>query len=129
MLNQITLQGRFTADPETKTTANSGSFCSFMIASERPKDSKGERKTDFIPCMAWGKTAEFISQYFRKGDMAIISGRLQSRNYEKDGQKRCAYEIYAMQIDFCGGGKRQEEPSGNSDAYGYIPTTEAPFEL
>ena len=110
MLNTVNLQGRFTKDPEQKTTAGGTVICSFQLASDRSMTKGKEKQTDFIPCVSFGKTAEFISKYFSKGEMAIISGQLQSRNYEaQDGSKRTAYEVYVKECHFCGG-----KPSGGN---------------
>lgn len=106
MLNIITIQGRFVSDPEIKTMPSGVMLCQIILASERPKNKNGESTTDFIPCIAWGKTAEFINKYFHKGDMTVVSGRLQSRNYQtQDGAKRTAYEVSISDINFCGGGR------------------------
>lgn len=103
MLNVIHIQGRFTAEPEVKTTASKGSFCSFTLASRRGKNAQGEIITDFAPCVAWGKLAEFITATMHKGDQVIITGRFQSRNYkDNNGGSHVAYEIYCMQAEFCG---------------------------
>lgn len=111
MLNLITIQGRFTADPEVKNMPSGSKLCQITLACERPKNKNGEKNTDFVPCMAWGKTADFISNYFHKGDMVIISGRLQSRNYQtQDGAKRTAYEVSISEVNFCGStAPRQQE--------------------
>lgn len=106
MLNNITLQGRLTADPEIRQTEGGVSVARFQIAVERNyKNKDGSRITDFLPVFAWRQTAEFIGKYFGKGDMILLRGSLQSRSYEKDGQKRTAYEINAEEVDFCGGKK------------------------
>ena len=95
MLNNVTLMGRLVADPELKTTQNGTSVASFRLAVERNYQAKGaaERQADFLPCVAWRQTAEFISKYFAKGRMIAVEGSLQSRNYEdKNGQKRTAID-------------------------------------
>ena len=95
MLNKVILMGRLVADPEFRTTQSGVSFVSFRIAVDRNYTPKGaERQADFIPCVAWRQTAEFISRYFSKGRMIALEGSLQSRNYEDEqGQKRTAYEV------------------------------------
>ena len=102
MLNSVTLMGRLVADPELKTTQNGTSVASFRLAVERNYAPQGqERQADFIPCVAWRQTAEFISKYFAKGRMIAVEGSLQSRNYEdKNGQKRTAYEVIVDQAYF-----------------------------
>lgn len=94
-LNNIVLAGRLTADVELKTTTTGKSVCSFTLAINRDKET-----TDFLPCVAWNKTAEFISQYFRKGNALCIVGELHSRQYETDGKKRTAYEVLANRAMF-----------------------------
>ena len=136
MLNAVNLQGRFTKDPEQKTTAGGTVICSFQLASDRSMAKGKEKQTDFIPCVSFGKTAEFISKYFSKGEMAIISGQLQSRNYEaQDGSKRTAYEVYVRECHFCGGrasGGTQEAqkastaPASLQDDYADINWDEIP---
>ena len=98
MLNRIFLMGRLVADPELRQTPNGISVATFRIAVDRNYQNKasGERQTDFISCVAWRQTGEFISRYFSKGRMICVEGSLQSRNYEdKSGQKRTAYEVVA----------------------------------
>lgn len=114
MLNHITLMGRLTGNPELRRTANGTAVASFSIACERDFASSGtEKETDFISIVAWRNTAEFVSKYFSKGRMAIISGRLQMRSYtDKNGNKRVAAEVVAESIYF-GDSKRDSaaEPS------------------
>lgn len=120
MLNIITLQGRFTADPELKTTATGVTLCNFTLASDRSMAKT--KTTDFIPCVCFGKTAEFISKYFKKGEMVIIEGQLQSRNYEtSDGSRRVAYEVYIKECNFCGG-----KASGGSQEASKVAPAPAP---
>lgn len=105
MLNHIDLMGRLVADPEFRTTQSGGSFVSFRIAVDRNYTPKGaERQADFIPCVAWRQTAEFINRYFSKGRMIALEGSLQSRNYEdKTGARRTAYEVMVDQAYFADG--------------------------
>lgn len=102
MLNSVTLMGRLVADPELKTTQNGTSVASFRLAVERNYAPQGqERQADFIPCVAWRQTAEFIGKYFTKGRMIAVEGSLQSRNYEdKNGQKRTAIEVIVERVHF-----------------------------
>lgn len=104
MLNQVTIMGRLSADPELRATGNNVSVCSFTVACDRDyKARDAERETDWIDCVAWRKTAEFISRNFFKGQAIAISGRLQTRTYEdKQGNKRKATEILAESAYFCG---------------------------
>ena len=117
MLNHITIMGRLTRDPELRRTGSGIAVASFSLAVDRdfsPKDG-GERETDFIDCVAWRQTGEFVSKYFTKGSMIVVSGRLQIRNWnDKDGNKRRTAEVVADNVYF-GDSKRDGESGG---AYG-----------
>ena len=112
MLNKAILNGRLTKAPELKQTNSGKSVCGFTIAVDRNRDRE---KTDFIPIVAWGKTAEFVNQWFGKGDLITIVGRIEVRNYEdKNGNKRTATEIIAEEVLFGGSkstGQGSENPS------------------
>lgn len=101
-MNKVALIGRLTKDPEVKQTPNNNTVCAFRIAVDRKfKDANGERQTDFIPCVAWKKTAEIIGQYFQKGSRIGISGSLQSRSYDDNtGRKVFVVEVMVEDIDF-----------------------------
>ena len=118
MLNHIVIMGRLTRDPELRRTGSGVAVASFTLAVDRdfsPKDG-GERETDFIDCVAWRQTGEFVSKYFAKGRMAVVSGRLQIRGWtDKDGNKRRTAEVIADNVYF-GEGKRESD--GGSNAYG-----------
>ena len=108
MLNKAILNGRLTKAPELKQTNNGKSVCSFTIAVDR---SREREKTDFIPIVAWGKTAEFVNKWFGKGDLITIVGRIEVRNYDdKNGNKRTATEIIADEVLF-GGSKNTTNAS------------------
>ena len=114
MLNHITIMGRLTRDPELRRTGSGVAVTSFTLAVDRdynPKDG-GEKEVDFIDCNAWRNTGEFVAKNFSKGRMAIVSGRLQIRNYtDKDGNKRRNAEVVADSVYF-GDSKKSEQ--GNS---------------
>lgn len=121
MLNSITIMGRFVRDPQLKTTNTGIPVVSFSIAVDRDFADKesGERGVDFIDVVAWRHTAEFVSRYFTKGRMAVVSGRLQTRNWtDKDENKRKAVEVVAENVYF-GDSKRNDSettaPSATSD--------------
>ena len=97
MLNHIVIMGRLVRDPEYKTTGTGLSVTNFSVAVDRDfPGQSGEKETDFIDCVAWRKTAEFITKYFRKGSMIALSGRLQIRGWtDKDGNKRRTAEVVA----------------------------------
>jgi len=102
-VNSICLMGRLTGDPELKTTQTGVSVTSFSVAVDRAYRSKDqERQTDFINCVAWRSTAEFISRYFRKGQRIALQGSLQSRRYTaNDGSQRTVYEVVVDNAFFC----------------------------
>ena len=116
MLNHITIMGRLTRDPELRRTGSGIAVASFTVAVDRDFGGRdgGERETDFIDCVAWRNTGEFVSKYFTKGSIAVVSGRLQIRSWtDKDGNKRRTAEVVADNVYF-GESKRASE--GN--AYG-----------
>lgn len=95
--------GRLTADPELRTTPNGLSVTSFTVAVDRNYKSGDERQTDFISVVAWRGTADFVTRFFKKGQMIAVQGSLQVRNYEdKNGNKRTAYDVVADNVSFCG---------------------------
>lgn len=102
MLNHVTLMGRLTRDPELRRTGSGTAVTSFTLAVDRdfaPKD--GSREADFIDCVAWRQSGEFVSKYFAKGRMAVVSGRLQIRPWEdKDGNKRRSAEVVVDAVYF-----------------------------
>ena len=117
MLNHITIMGRLTRDPELRRTGSGVAVASFTVAVDRDFGGRdgGERETDFIDCVAWRQTGEFVSKYFTKGSMIVVSGRLQIRGWtDKDGNKRRTAEVVADNVYF-GESKRNSE-GGN--AYG-----------
>ena len=114
MLNHITLMGRLTRDPELRRTGSGVAVASFTIAVDRDfgKNENGEKETDFIDCVAWRQTGEFVSKYFTKGRMAVVSGRLQIRPWtDKDGNKRRTAEVVADNVYF-GDSKRDGDNVG-----------------
>ena len=115
MLNHITIMGRLTRDPELRYTQSQTPVASFTLAVDRDFGSRdgGEKQTDFIDCVAWRSTAEFVSKYFRKGSMAVVSGRLQISSYtDRDGNKRNRAEVVTDNIYF--GESRRREDGDNS---------------
>ena len=111
MLNHIVIMGRLTRDPEIRRTGTGIAVASFSVAVERDfgKNENGEKETDFIDCVAWRTTGEFVSKYFTKGSMIVVSGRLQIRNWtDKDGNKRRTAEVVADNVYF-GESKRSAE--------------------
>ena len=111
MLNKIFIMGRLTRDPELRRTPSGTPVTSFSLAVDRDyKSQSGEKETDFIDVCAWRYTAEFVEKYFSKGQMAVVSGRLQIRNWEdKEGNKRRSAEILADHVYFGEGKKDRAE--------------------
>lgn len=98
MLNSVVIQGRLTKPPETRFTQSQKPVASFTLAVDR---DFGEKETDFVSCVAWNKTAEFVQKYLDKGSMAIVTGRLQSRDWtDKEGQKRKSWEVVVDHVYF-----------------------------
>ena len=124
MLNKVTIMGRFTKEPDIRYTQSGTPVASFTLAVDR--DFSKDKEVDFINCSAWQKTAEFIQKYFHKGNMAIVAGRLQVRNYEdKEGNKRQSTEVVAESVYF-GESKRDNitaavADSGFKPANGFVP--------
>jgi single-strand DNA-binding protein len=103
MLNHITIMGRMTRDPELRRTGSGIAVASFTVAVDRDFSGKdgGEKETDFIDCVAWRQTGEFVSKYFAKGSMIVVAGRLQIRGWtDKDGNKRRSAEVVADNVYF-----------------------------
>ena len=124
MLNHIVIMGRLTADPELRRTGSGVAVASFTVAVDRDYNPQGqEKETDFIPCVAWRNTGEFVSKYFTKGRMIVVDGRLQIRRWtDKEGNKRSTAEIVADHCYF-GDSKREDGNSSNhgSSSYGSAP--------
>ena len=117
MLNHITIMGRLTHNPEMRSTQSGVAVASFTLAVDRDFGGRdgGEKQTDFIDCTAWRHTAEFVSKYFSKGRMAVVSGRLQIDNYtDNDGNKRKAAKVIADNIYF-GDSKKDGATGSQSD--------------
>ena len=119
MLNKIVVMGRLTRDPELRYTTSQTAVTSFTVACDRDYSGKdgGEKQTDFIDCVAWRNTAEFVSKYFAKGRMAVVEGRLQSRDWQdRDGNKRRSWEIVADSVYF--GDSKKDGNSPSEASYG-----------
>ncbi len=119
MLNHITIMGRLTRDPELRRTGSGVAVTSFTVACDRDYSAKDaeKRETDFIDCVAWRQTGEFVSKYFAKGNMIVVSGRLQIREWtDKEGNKRRTAEILVDNAYF-GESKRDNAGGNNTGAY------------
>jgi len=105
-INNVVIIGRLTKSPEVKQTGSGISFCNFTVAVERAYKSGEERQADFIDCVVWRNSADFLSKYFQKGDMIGVTGHLQTRNWETDdGQRRKTTEVVADSLSFVGSKK------------------------
>lgn len=130
-LNHSIIMGRLAGDPELRRTGTGKAVVSFTVACDKPGKDSG---ASFIPCVAWEKTAEFIDNYFAKGNPIAVEGRIESRQYEtKDGQKRTVVELVVSQAHFCGK-KEESATTGRTAAapaqdFGYLSgtDTELPF--
>ena len=115
MLNHIVIMGRLTRDPELRRTGSGVAVASFTVAVDRDFGGRdgGEKETDFIDCVAWRQTGEFVSKYFTKGRMIVVSGRLQIRSWnDKDGNKRRTAEVVADNCYF--GDSKRDDQGGSS---------------
>jgi len=117
----VSIQGRFTKDPELRSTQSGIAVASFTLACDRDfKNDEGKRETDFIDCVAWRATAEFVTRNFTQGQMALVDGRLQKRQYQsQDGSNRYVTEIVVSNIYFCGpkpegGGQQRQSIYGDT---------------
>jgi len=128
--------GRLTKDPEIKLTSNQTQFCNFTVAVDRKfKDQNGQRQADFINCLAWKQTAGFIQKYFKKGNRIGLTGSIQTRSYDKDGQKVFVTEVLVEEVEFVEtlskNNSEKEEPTGDENITEEIeqPSETLPFEI
>jgi single-strand DNA-binding protein len=130
MLNRVIIMGRLTRDPELRRTQSGTAVTSFSLAVDRDFKSResGEKATDFIDVVAWRSTAEFVSQYFTKGRMAVVEGRLQIRDWkDKDGNNRRTAEVVADNVHFGESKRDGAAPSGGyAPSYGAAENYSAP---
>ena len=116
-LNNVSLMGRMCFEPELRSTNSGVSVLRFTIAVDRNYTPNGqERQADFIDCVAWRNTAEFIKRYFHKGSMIALTGELQTQNYtDKDGKQRKTVEVVANNVSFCGAKEKPTEANTDGD--------------
>ena len=129
MLNSVCLMGRLTADPELKSTQSGVSVCNFRIAVDRTYQPKGqEKQTDFINIVTWRGTAEFVSRYFRKGQLVAVQGSIQTGQYtDRDGNKRTTFDVVADNVFFAE--KKAESGETKQGAgYDHSPDIQGDFE-
>lgn len=116
MLNHITLMGRLTKDPELRHTQTGNAVASFTVAVDRDFSVGENKQTDFVDCVAWKGTGEFVSKYFQKGSMIVVSGSLQSRKWQdRDGNNRTNWEVNAQSVYF--GESRKDGPNAAQATY------------
>lgn len=127
IMNRVALSGRLTADPEIRYTQSGKAVASYRLAVDRPFKSDGKQETDFINCVAWGKTGEFAANYLHKGTKIIVEGRIQTGSYEKDGVKHYTTDIVVERHEFCesksGGSSGQSAPAAQASSYGSTSQT------
>ena len=131
-MNRVILMGRLTADPELRQTPQGTAVTSFTIAVDRRIKTENGQQADFITCVAWRKTAEFICRYFQKGRMIAIEGQLQSRSWDtQDGKRQYATEVIVDNVSFTGEKPQTENTDGlqteNTDGFTYLPDDDTPF--
>ena len=130
-MNNITIKGRLTKDPENKTINSGSNVCNFTVAVNRRFDKEN---ADFFDCIAWNKTGDFVNQYFTKGREIVLSGEMQCRKWQdKEGNNRYSWELKVDQVDFCGKADNayskpaetvQQTESVQADAEGFMPIGE-----
>lgn len=108
-MNLVIIKGRVARDADVRTTQSGQTVARLSIAVDRYTKKGEEKQADFIPCVAWGKTAELISKYFSKGKEILAEGRIQTGSYEKDGKKVYTTDVILDRVEFCGSAKKQEE--------------------
>lgn len=117
-MNKVELVGRLTKDPESKLTSNQTLYCNFTVAVDRRfKDANGERQADFINCVAWRQTADFVKKYFKKGNRIGVCGSIQTRNYEDDsGAKHYITEVLVDEAEFVESASKTEQASNGQNS-------------
>lgn len=127
-MNNVSLVGRLTKTPEVKLTQNQTQYCNFTIAVDRKfKDANGQRQADFINCVAWKQTATFITKYFSKGNRIGITGSIQTRSYEDNGQKRFITEVLVDGVEFVE--SQETQASQETEPSSPAPSGILPFEI
>ncbi len=129
MLNRVFLHGRLTRDPELRQTTSGIAVVKFSVAVDRPYSKDKEKECDFIECVAWRQTAEFVSRYFSKGNAIILEGQLRNNNYEdKNGTKHYSYSVLVDQVHFAESKKQQDsKPELDIDDFEVIGEEQPPF--
>lgn len=136
-MNKVILVGRLTRDPELRVTPSGIPCCTFTVACDRRyADQSGNRQADFLNCVAWRERADFVAKYFAKGRRIGLEGSIQTRQYEKDGQKRTATEILVDSVEFVENKPQEQQqpesaiyhtPEPSSDVWQSVPEEKLPF--
>lgn len=117
-INSAVISGRLTRDPELRQTPSGVSVCNFTVAVDKYSKSGEDKQANFIDCVAWRGTADFVSKYFSKGRKITVAGSIETRNYEdKNGNKRTAVEILAENVDFAD--SKSSDGNGDKNGHGY----------
>jgi single-strand DNA-binding protein len=127
MLNVVILQGRLTKDPELAVTPNGVSVTRFSLAVDRKFKKEGQSTADFINCIAFRNTAEFVKKYFTKGQMVNIHGSIQTSNWEKDGKKNYSTDVMVDEVHFCGDKKQEQGDQIQDDGFMTVDDDQLPF--
>ncbi|WP_454969181.1 single-stranded DNA-binding protein [Eubacterium sp.] len=130
MINMVALMGRLTFEPEVRTTPSGVSVMRFQVACDRSYQKSGQdRQADFIDCVAWRQTAEFISRYFHKGSMIAVEGTLQTSSYtDKNGNQRKQVEVLANNVSFCGSKSETGSAAGSQANPNYSSADNSDFD-
>lgn len=124
-MNSIIIHGRITKDPELKTVGSGVEVCKFTVAVNRPVGKNKEKITDFFDVDAWGQSGVFVERYFKAGDGVIVQGEMQSRKYDKDGEKRTAWSVHANRVEFAE--KKGDSAGGNNGGFTEVTDEAMPF--
>lgn len=123
-MNLVILKGRLARDPDVRTTQSGRQVARFTVAVDRQRTKDGQQTADFVPCIAWEKTAELMEKYFAKGKEILVEGRVSTRSYEgEDGKKKYVTEVTVSRVEFCGS-KGDSKPQ---DGGGYDNDIDVPF--
>lgn len=127
-MNQIIIKGRIVHTPELKSTQSGINVCKFSVAVDRRYKQNGEKSTDFFDCVAWRSSADFVSKYFDKGQEILLSGEMQSRQYEaKDGTNKRVWELIVNNAEFCGSKTNTSQQSETNDFTEISDDEDLPF--
>lgn len=130
-MNKTIIVGRLTADPELRSTQSGTASCKFTVAVNRNfKNQNGEYEADFISCMAWKQNAEFVSRYFRKGQMICVEGSLRTGSYQDRNHQDVTHyttDVYVEHVEFCGSNNDNNNQGGNQNQGNYSPAPQQQY--